>query len=166
MNRPTLYLLLAVVTIVVGGVAITQPFFAYRAQRQIVASGLKDPDSAKYKDERISTNGNYCGQVNSKNSYGAYTGFKRVISETHCTAFFESGIYYVQPSAGLTGPAANCSGMGHAVALGITADRMEAGNAAIKARDSSGGTGRAAIPTDSELTHQIFERWWLEKCQQ
>lgn len=39
-----------------------------------ISKGLKNPDSAKF-DENYKYGG--CGRVNSKNSFGAYTGFKR-----------------------------------------------------------------------------------------
>ncbi|AUC08280.1 hypothetical protein BVG18_08495 [Acinetobacter lwoffii] len=42
-----------------------------RAQN-LVENYLKDPDSAKFRN----MNGK-CGEVNSKNSFGAYTGYKR-----------------------------------------------------------------------------------------
>lgn len=43
---------------------------------QIAVSGiLKDPDSAKFRNQR-----GYCGEVNSKNSFGAYTGYVRYIA--------------------------------------------------------------------------------------
>lgn len=42
-----------------------------------VRSALKDPASAQFKDIRIAdVTGSVCGQVNAKNSYGGYTGFK------------------------------------------------------------------------------------------
>lgn len=50
-----------------------------------LASSLKDPDSAKFKDTVYypdekngpnESNGYVCGMVNAKNSYGAYTGFQ------------------------------------------------------------------------------------------
>ena len=40
-----------------------------------VKNNLKDPESAQFKDVD-----GYCGEVNVKNSYGGYTGFKRFIS--------------------------------------------------------------------------------------
>lgn len=43
----------------------------YSAERAVLAS-LKDPDSAQFEDQH-----GYCGMVNSKNSFGGYTGFKR-----------------------------------------------------------------------------------------
>lgn len=40
-----------------------------------VKQQLKDPDSAQFQNVK-----GYCGEVNSKNSYGGYVGFKRYIS--------------------------------------------------------------------------------------
>ncbi|HHR6503129.1 TPA: hypothetical protein ACS8CD_003703 [Providencia alcalifaciens] len=40
---------------------------------------LKDPSSADFKDSRIGSNGTVCGQVNSKNGFGSYTGYKKYI---------------------------------------------------------------------------------------
>ena len=37
---------------------------------------LLDPFSARFKDIVMTDNGNVCGLVNSKNSYGAYAGFR------------------------------------------------------------------------------------------
>lgn len=37
-----------------------------------VKNSLKDPDSAQFQDVK-----GYCGEVNAKNSYGGYTGFKK-----------------------------------------------------------------------------------------
>ena len=53
------------------------------AQRAVRAS-LKDPDSAKFKDVYANYTEEFqvvaCGQINSKNSLGGYTGFKRFVS--------------------------------------------------------------------------------------
>lgn len=55
----------------------------YSAKKK-VASSLKAPDSANFKDvffnETNKGGAVACGQVNSKNSFGAYTGFQRFIS--------------------------------------------------------------------------------------
>lgn len=45
----------------------------YRAER-IVKNGLKDSGSAKFRNQK-----GVCGEVNAKNSFGAYTGFKRYV---------------------------------------------------------------------------------------
>lgn len=53
------------------------------AQRAVRAS-LKDPDSAQFKDVYANYTEEFqvvaCGRVNSKNSLGGYTGFKRFVS--------------------------------------------------------------------------------------
>lgn len=50
-----------------------------RAKRQLVQS-FKDPDSAKYRNIRTYRTGMgdqiVCGEVNGKNSFGAYVGYK------------------------------------------------------------------------------------------
>lgn len=57
--------------------------------REKVAEGLKDPSSAQFRNVRRiplgglargdpwGTPGHYCGEVNGKNSFGAYSGFQR-----------------------------------------------------------------------------------------
>lgn len=54
------------------------------AAQRAVRSSLKDPDSAEFKDVYANYTEKFdvvaCGQVNSKNSYGGYTGFKRFVS--------------------------------------------------------------------------------------
>jgi len=48
--------------------------------KQHVKNTLKDPESAQFKDVKVAINikgdKTVCGQVNAKNSYGGYTGFK------------------------------------------------------------------------------------------
>ncbi|QKU23068.1 hypothetical protein FOB19_12555 [Acinetobacter lwoffii] len=42
---------------------------------------LKDPDSAQIRNQH-----GFCGEVNSKNSFGGYTGFKRFIASSAIVA--------------------------------------------------------------------------------
>lgn len=51
--------------------------------QQAVRAMLKDPESANFKDVRISAGFDFkvvCGQVNSKNGFGAYTGYQYFVS--------------------------------------------------------------------------------------
>ncbi len=43
--------------------------------KKAFADRLKDPYSTKFKDVRIASDGTMCGEVNAKNSYGAYIGY-------------------------------------------------------------------------------------------
>lgn len=57
--------------------------------KKTVASKMKDPGSVKFKDVFSSSTEKggvvACGRVNSKNSFGAYTGFTRFISNGQTT---------------------------------------------------------------------------------
>nr|WP_295111768.1 hypothetical protein [uncultured Caulobacter sp.] len=48
--------------------------------KKLVAHDLKDPSSAQFRDVKASSQA-VCGEVNAKNSYGAYTGFRHFIVE-------------------------------------------------------------------------------------
>lgn len=70
-----------------------------------ITINLKDPDSAKFRFVRLakledakdkSTNSIVCGQINSKNGFGAYTGFTRFIVALNMTpkGYFSSSVTY------------------------------------------------------------------------
>ncbi|NWB20114.1 SPOR domain-containing protein [Pseudomonas sp. D4002] len=48
--------------------------------RTSVASHLKDPDSAKFRNERQVSDMAVCGEVNGKNMFGAYSGFAQFLA--------------------------------------------------------------------------------------
>lgn len=44
--------------------------------KQILADGLKDPDSVKFRNVKLfRATGSVCGEYNAKNSYGGYVGY-------------------------------------------------------------------------------------------
>lgn len=46
--------------------------------KEVVLANLKDPGSAEFRNVRPTADGLYlCGEVNAKNSYGGYVGFKK-----------------------------------------------------------------------------------------
>jgi hypothetical protein len=59
-------------------------------QEEKIRAGLTDPESARFRNEAISTNrdgATLCGRVNFKNSMGGYEGFERFISGQSTTLF-------------------------------------------------------------------------------
>lgn len=46
-----------------------------RMAREFVSADLKDPQSAEFRNQK-----GFCGEVNSKNSFGGYTGFQSFIA--------------------------------------------------------------------------------------
>lgn len=74
------------------------------AQKEMV-EGLKDPDSAKFKNLRVteihgeqdgSVLATVCGQLNAKNSFNAYVGYKKFILTLAMKekGFFSKGVTY------------------------------------------------------------------------
>lgn len=55
-----------------------------RVAKESVTAVLKDPDSAEFRNQR-----GFCGEVNSKNSFGGYVGFKRFIAPNKEMVVFE-----------------------------------------------------------------------------
>jgi hypothetical protein len=61
--------------------------------KEQIKGRLKDPDSAKFRNVHFYSGGGVpvtCGEVNSKNSFGGYTGFERFIAAGSQLAVVES----------------------------------------------------------------------------
>lgn len=50
------------------------------SSQDVVKDSLKDPSSASFKNNFVSDKSYVCGQVNAKNSFGSYAGYKRYIN--------------------------------------------------------------------------------------
>lgn len=48
--------------------------------REVIRSKLRDPQSAQFRNERITKTGALCGEVNAKNGMGGYVGFRKYVS--------------------------------------------------------------------------------------
>lgn len=69
MKHGTMVCMLAAVL----AVSACSPFSEAEAE---VRKALKDPGSAQFRNEVVYTEGIVCGEVNGKNGFGTYTGFK------------------------------------------------------------------------------------------
>ena len=49
-----------------------------REAKQLVKNGMRDPWSTKFRDVRVGQ-GAVCGEVNGKNGFGAYEGFRQFV---------------------------------------------------------------------------------------
>ncbi len=61
-------------------------------ERKLVVNRLKDPESTKFRNEKRYKNGYVCGEFNSKNSYGAYTGYSRYVAKMPDIYYTEDGL--------------------------------------------------------------------------
>lgn len=55
-------------------------YVVIRVGQSAVESRLKDAESAKFRNQFVGKSGVPCGEVNAKNGFGAYNGFKRYIA--------------------------------------------------------------------------------------
>ncbi len=87
---------------------------AVRQALHSLAAGLKDPDSAKFRNVAIKKYEGLrivCGEVNAKNSYGAYVGFKKFAAgPTESTIEITNGRYAHIDAAANSGITAACEG--------------------------------------------------------
>lgn len=73
--------------------AVSLPAVAQEAElKAIVLGTLKDPDSAQFRNLRVVSGGAaLCGEVNAKNSYGGYNGFKSFVADSEGVAWQGDG---------------------------------------------------------------------------
>ncbi len=72
---------------------IRNPPMTEEVLKQSVLATLKDPNSAEFKEIRHVGEGRaLCGQVNAKNSYSGYTGFKAFVADAE-------GVYWAGDSS-------------------------------------------------------------------
>lgn len=67
------------------------------AAQEAVKKGLKDPDSAKFQNLRITDYDGgkvVCGEINAKNSYGGYVGYKRFVAGTSAAIVYDTSSKY------------------------------------------------------------------------
>jgi hypothetical protein len=50
--------------------------------KKVVAEAMRDPDSTKFRDVVAYNKNGVCGEVNAKNAYGGYVGYKRFMVTT------------------------------------------------------------------------------------
>lgn len=66
-----------------AGATQAQDYSTFAAKaKQALTKDLKDPDSAKFRNTYVYRDGDgkklaLCGEINAKNSYGAYVGFRK-----------------------------------------------------------------------------------------
>ena len=70
---------------------------AIAASQDAAKKGLKDPDSAKFQNLRIADfDGGkvVCGEINAKNGYGGYVGYKRFVAGTSAATIYNTSSKY------------------------------------------------------------------------
>lgn len=78
----TVFLFLVILAALSGALYLWKygEWVAIPKAREHLISLLRDPSSAQTRNERITTAGVLCGEVNAKNGMGGYIGFRKFIS--------------------------------------------------------------------------------------
>lgn len=128
----------------------------YRAQ---VNNAVKDPGSTEFKNEKTSPNGIYCAEVNSKNLYGAFVGFQRVMAKVDVRYGGESYGYVFFEREGLKG------GDAQTFSSKILIYRLQGER---KAREQELAGGYEATQSENEYREaaerKVFEEEWSLNC--
>lgn len=69
----------------------------FEVGKKVVANLMKDPSSVQFRNMKVVTRSKgtvVCGEVNGKNSYGAYVGFKKFVAGQNEAHIEESGGRY------------------------------------------------------------------------
>ena len=85
--------LLMVVALGVVGCGESEEVKLTQQKRDFVTQKLRDPLTVQFKDEKLTDKGWLCGQINSKNAYGAYVGFTRFAVRSDDDAWIEGQGY-------------------------------------------------------------------------
>lgn len=125
-----------------------------------VAKMLKDPGSAQFQSEAheggwIWPRGPLCGEVNAKNNFGAYTGFKRFISASDGAAYVE-GLGYVD---------ADKDGSSRNLLADMNIENDVLRNVLQIGKDSGGKITYTQDQIEKMVESAIFDRRWSEICQ-
>lgn len=70
---------IGILIMTIGGILLAGCDSPLSKAQEIAARNLKDPSSAQFRDVREARGGAVCGEMNGKNAFGAYTGFKRFV---------------------------------------------------------------------------------------
>lgn len=112
-----------------------------------------DPESARFRNERVTKSGTVCGEVNSKNSLRGYVGFTRYILVGH-------GANYIEGTGALENWSPTDEQLRNEEETPI---RLRT----LKHNDANRGL-RLDMPSDSErqemATKQFFETKWAKLC--
>lgn len=127
----------AVAGLVGGYFAYSQ--FELKSMRGPMLASLKDAESAEIKNEK--TVGDFiCGEVNAKNSMGAYVGFKRFISNRDHFAMegYSTDTFYKE------------------MPTSVLVDQLDFKTTYIKVKHEE--------PTDEQVFRNDFEKLWKANC--
>ena len=72
------------------------------SQRRVLLAELVDPDSARFRNEKVTKDGYLCGEFNAKNKMGGYGGFTRYMAHENGILLIDGESNWRAPREGAT----------------------------------------------------------------
>lgn len=153
LNRAWMFATLVVVGVCSIGYAFMHEELLIKPKlREQMAQKFKDPSSLQFQRENLTASGWICGEVNAKNSYGAYDGFVRYV--TNGTRIFIDKPEFANTDS--TDDLTTLLNHENTILRDILSDRKARPNAMI------------AAPTEASLQAAawkvVFEEHWSNVC--
>ena len=85
-------IIITFIILLITGVILFEKYdqwFVFPGLRVKVSNAMKDPNSTMFSNEKMTASGWMCGEVNAKNGYGAYAGYKRFFAAPLGDAYVE-----------------------------------------------------------------------------
>ncbi|HBZ07628.1 MULTISPECIES: hypothetical protein [Massilia] len=140
-------------------------WFVFPAYHDAVASVFKDPDSTMFRNEKMPSPTVLCGEVNSKNGYGAYGGYKRFMATNQHAVYLENEGRVRAPDRNAQAPVADTEEIDLFIAsVEAKTERLKS----INAMHEAGKRPTQRPLSDSEAMEiaraRRFEQQWTEQC--
>lgn len=125
-----------------------------QAKRGYVVQQMRDPATVQFQGERLTQDGWLCGELNGKNGYGAYTGFKRFMSFGYDDAWIEGSGYAGKRDAQLTQKM-----------IDALQEQNEVHKEVLSRRERTPGLMPLSLDTtDAMVQEELFNRRWNKHC--
>lgn len=151
------YLLIGAAIATGTGAALAWVFsdklFVIPKKRVVVTQHLKDSSSAEFRNERMTSKGWLCGELNSKNGFGAYNGFKRYVVTSDGKGYLGEEGNVVPDNAELT-----------VAALDLQLERLKQVNAALRAGKTPEMQQLTEAQAFKAAPQSVFRKKWDEGC--
>lgn len=123
-------------------------------KRSHAVQQMRDPAAVQFRNERLTEGGWLCGELNGRNAYGAYVGFKRFMARAYDDAWIEGSGFAGKPDSRTTDQ--------------IIQDLGDTNHAMRSIKETRKMHGPENPPSGTELSRQaeqlVFENRWQKHC--
>lgn len=164
MKRSTIVLPVLALTVLAAATVYVKydDWVAFPKHREVVKALLKDPESAQFKGEFISSSGWFCGEVNSKNGLGGYVGFEKFISSKDESYLESQGYVGPEPERFEQAQKRILAGLDERIDISTRAEKLTQEGKVEEAKAMMRSSNEATI--QSSVNKKLFQQKWSQVC--